>query len=96
MAHSHAFVALSVVSITIVAGYLLLALFGPVVRYRITRADPPSDPRQLSQTLEVLCDSQMHCNTRIGVLTNGVVFYEAELEAIARARRSVNLLAYIF
>ena len=96
MMDSHAFFILSVLSITILAAYFLLALFGPALRYQIKRTDPPSDPEQLCRTLEVLCDSQVQGNTRIEVLTNGTAFYEAELEVIAGARRSVNLLAYIF
>jgi cardiolipin synthase A/B len=96
MAYVYALVVVSVVSITILAGYLLLALFGPMLRYHIVHTNPPSDPERLCHTLEVLCDSQMYDNSRIQVLTNGDAFYESELEAIAGARVSVNLLAYIF
>jgi cardiolipin synthase A/B len=96
MAHSNAFLIPAVISLTILLAYCLLALFGPILRYRIERTNPPEDPKRLCRTLEVLCDSQMHDDSRIEVLTNGSSFYEAELQAIARARRSVNLLAYIF
>ena len=96
MEYSNALVVLSVVSITILAGYILLALFGPALRYQICRAEPPSDPERLCNTLQVLCDSHAYGNTRIEVLTNGSAFYESELQAIASAQRSVNLLAYIF
>ena len=43
-----------------------------------------------------LSDAQVHPRTRIEVLTNGEVYYEAELAAIREARHSVNLEAYIF
>lgn len=89
-------VAIAVISTTLVAAYVILALFGPAQRYRIAPTSAPADPERLCRTLEVLCDSQMYRNSRIEVLTNGVHFYEAELQAIAGARRSVNLLAYIF
>lgn len=96
MAHSNIFAILSVISITILCAYCLLALFGPTLRYQIRKTDPPGDPERLCLTLEVLCDSRMHGDCKIEVLTNGSAFYERELEAIAAARRSVSLLAYIF
>src|SRR5579872_467252 len=96
MAHMNAFAILAVISITVLSAYLLLALFGPILGYRIIRTNPPSNPERLCQTLEVLCDSQMQGDSRIEVLTNGATFYDAELEAIASARHSVNLVAYIF
>ena len=46
--------------------------------------------------LGALVDSQIYQRTRIEVLTNAEVFYEAELEAIRAARHSINLEAYIF
>jgi cardiolipin synthase len=96
MAYSYALGIVSIASIAILAAYVLLALFGPTLRYQIVHPEPPSDPQRLCHTLEVLCDSKMYGNSRIQVLTNGATFYESELEAIAGARRSVNLLTYIF
>lgn len=96
MAHPSIFGILSVISITILCAYCLLALFGPTLRYQIKKANPPADPDRLCQTLEVLCDSQMHGDCKIEVLTNGAIFYERELDEIAGAQHSVSLLAYIF
>lgn len=96
MNYPHALVIFCLFSALVLAGYVLLALFGPTVQYQIKRAEPPEDTKRLCHTLEVLCDSQVYDNSRIEVLTNGTVFYDAELHAIAGARRSVNLLAYIF
>ena len=96
MEHSHAFTVLSVLSIAILAFYVLLALFGPLLRYEISPTQPPADPERLCRTLEVICDSRMYGNARLEVLTNGKTFYESEWQAIGQARHSVNLLAYIF
>ncbi len=46
--------------------------------------------------LGTLADSSLHKATKIEVLTNGENFYEAQLDAIRKAKRSVNLEAYIF
>ena len=96
MAYSPTLVAISVISITILAWYVLLALLGPALRYRIAPTTTPADPERLCRTLEVLCDSHIYGNSRIEVLTNGTNFYASELEAIGRARKSINLVAYIF
>ena len=46
--------------------------------------------------LGALSNASVHTNNRIDVLTNGEVFYEAELEAIRAAKHNVNIEAYIF
>jgi len=46
--------------------------------------------------LEALVDARVNQNAQLTVLTNGPTFYEAELEAIRGAERSINLEAYIF
>ena len=43
-----------------------------------------------------LADSEVHDYTRVEVLTNGDVFYEAELEAIRSAKETINIERYIF
>jgi cardiolipin synthase len=82
--------------VAFVAGLLLLALFRPQLAYKIVNAsalDIDSDdfPRQL----EILGNAKVQ-RCFIEVLTNGNQFYEAELNAIHQARRSVHLEAYIF
>lgn len=46
--------------------------------------------------LESVTGSHLHRDNKIQVLPNGENFYKAELEAIAAARHSVNIEAYIF
>lgn len=94
---SNAFLVLAILAIAAQASLLFLSLFGPVHRYKV-RKSAAFDLQSLEyvRMLEALADAKVHPNTRIEVLTNGEVFYEAELECIARARCSVNLEAYIF
>ncbi|MBM3774553.1 MAG: cardiolipin synthase B [Acidobacteria bacterium] len=81
-----------------VQGFLLfLALFGPTHRYKITRSPKIQlDSPEFVQAIEILADARVYKGNRVEVLDDGPVFYEAELEAIRQARRSVNLEAYIF
>jgi cardiolipin synthase len=76
---------------------LLMSLFAPSLKYEIESFEaPPIDDERFLKTLEALTDAQVNHGSSITVLTNGEKFYEAELEAIRNARRSVNLEAYIF
>ncbi len=83
--------------VAFVLGLLFLALFRPVLEYKIenTAALDPDAPEFFAQ-LEMLCDARVFPHNTIDVLTDGSSFYEAELEAIAGAKRSVHLEAYIF
>jgi cardiolipin synthase A/B len=76
---------------------LLLALFEPALPYRITRRpNCPLDSPEFQRLLASLASGQVHQHNQVEVLTNGEVYYEAELQAIRDARRSVHLEAYIF
>ncbi|HEX8184452.1 MAG TPA: phospholipase D-like domain-containing protein [Blastocatellia bacterium] len=92
-----AFNVIAIISIAFLALMLFLALFEPGLRYKI-RATPsvPIDSEEFVRILGALADAQVHSHNEIEVLTNGEVFYEAELEAISRARHSINIEAYIF
>jgi cardiolipin synthase len=76
---------------------LTLALFEPPLPYRVGRtlADP-QESETFRRTLAALAGAPLVAGNRVEVLTNGEVYYEAELEAIRQARHSVNLEAYIF
>jgi cardiolipin synthase len=54
------------------------------------------DSPEFARILGVLSDAELHHDTHVEVLTNGAAFYEAELEAIRRARGHISLEAYIF
>ncbi len=76
---------------------LLMALFAPEMRYEIERFEAaPIDSERFLKTLEALTDAQVNHHTSLQVLTNGEEFYEAQLQAIRGATRSINLEAYIF
>jgi cardiolipin synthase len=75
---------------------LVVALFGPGLRYKIERAELRDlSTRELLHNLEALTDARMSQRTKLEVLTNGENFYPAELEAIAQSTSSINLEAYI-
>lgn len=87
----------SIVAIAFMSLLLVLALFEPGLPYTIAR--PPSvgiASEDFLRILGSLVDAQIYRGARIDVLTNGEVYYEAELAAIREARHSVNLEAYIF
>lgn len=76
---------------------LYVALFGPDLPYRVKA--PPGcaiDSRYFCSLLGALTQAELLSGNRVEVLTDGPCFYEAELAAIAAARKSINLEAYIF
>jgi len=75
---------------------LLLVLFEPGLEYKVEAPAEPIDSRDFLCLVGALSDAQVHHDSRVEVLANGSTFYEAELEAIRNARRSINLEAYIF
>jgi cardiolipin synthase len=92
-----AFAVLAVIALAVQALILFLAFFGPDLPYEVVDApDHPLDSCGFSELLATLTDAQLHSRNRIEVLTNGPCFYQAELDAIANARKSINLEAYIF
>jgi cardiolipin synthase len=94
---STAFQVIAVIAIAFLALMLILALFEPGLAYKIFRTTSCDlHSKEFLRTLEALSDAQVHRHNRIEVLTNGEVYYEAELEAIRAARHSINLEAYIF
>src|ERR1044071_580178 len=88
---------LATIAIAFLALMLVLALCEPGLPYKInTAGSVPPDSAAFERVLAALTDAQVHRTNRVEVLTNGDQFYEAELEAIAQARHSVNIEAYIF
>jgi cardiolipin synthase len=87
----------AILAISFQSFLLFLALFEPSLRYRVSK--PPSSPLDsdmFERILATLADSNLHKASKIEVLTNGESYYEAQLEAIRQAKRSINLEAYIF
>ena len=94
---STAFTVIAVIAIVVMCFMLFIALFEPGLAYKISA--PETEPLESDDficVLEAVTDSKIHRRGRVEVLTNGEVFYEAELEAIRAAKESINLEAYIF
>jgi cardiolipin synthase len=88
---------IAVGSVAVVAFLLVLALFTPGIAYKVSGAGSLDIGSEgFLRVVEAITDAQVRRPSRVEVLTNGEVYFEAELEAIARAERSVNLEAYIF
>jgi len=94
---STTFLVLAVIALAIQSLILFLAFFGPDLPYEVK--EPPDatlDSDRFCSLLSVLTDAQPQPGNQIEVLTNGGCFYEAELDAIRAATRTINLEAYIF
>jgi cardiolipin synthase len=92
-----AFNVIAIIAIAFLSLMLFLALFEPGLPYTITRTSSvPIDSEEFLHIIEALSDAQVHPRTLVEVLTNGEVYYEAELDAISKARNSINIEAYIF
>jgi len=94
--HSTPFKVISIISVLLVAGWLLLALFKPELRYKVSAPAAPLDSPEFWRMLESLADSRLQMRNTIHVFPNGEKFYPAELEAIAKAQHSVHVEMYIF
>src|SRR3954453_7732625 len=95
--HSTAFLVIAILAIAAQALLLFLALFEPTLRYKIVRMpSAPLDSDRFLHILSTVSDATIHPNTQVEVLANGEVFYEAELQAIRNARKSINIEVYIF
>ena len=95
--HSTAFFVVAIIAIAAQSFLLFLALFEPGLRYKVSTPSPaPLDAEDFLRILEALTDSKLSTCTHVEVLTNGEVYYEAELQAIRAAQHSINLEAYIF
>ncbi|HEX8523884.1 MAG TPA: phospholipase D-like domain-containing protein [Tepidisphaeraceae bacterium] len=90
------FYVMAIICFVVVGTLLFLVLFEPGLTYQVKRPGHPLDSDDFVCLIGALADAQVHRDSHIEVLTNGKRFYEAELEAIRNAKRSVNLEAYIF
>jgi cardiolipin synthase len=94
---STTFLVIAIIAIAVLSFLLFLALFEPGLDYKIrTKPQAALGSEEFICLLEAVTDAKVHRRCRVEVLTNGAVYYEAELAAIRAAQRSVNLEAYIF
>jgi cardiolipin synthase A/B len=89
---------LGLISLLLIAAYMLAGIFGPSPNYRIVACEdlPANDSDVFLTLVESLVDAPANRNGRFEVLTNGPSFYPAILDAVRSARHSVSLEAYIF
>lgn len=91
-----AFLVIAFIAIALQGISLWLAFFGRGLSYEVKDPPPnPIDSPEFSSLLAFLTEAKLLHGNNVAVLTNGPCFYEAELAAIAAARTSVNLEAYI-
>ncbi len=97
--HATAYKVLSVVSLIALAlqtSLLFLSLFEEPLPYAISKPGAEGlDSPEFLQILSTLTGGGIFHHNRIDVLTNGDVFYAAELEAIRGARKFVHIECYI-
>jgi cardiolipin synthase A/B len=94
---STGFMALAILAIAAQSILLLVSLFGRGPRYKVAVADLQNmKPDDFLRTVEAITDARLSRNNQVTVLANGENFYEAELQAIAEAKRTICLEAYIF
>jgi cardiolipin synthase A/B len=92
-----AFLIIALTAVALQGISVYLAFFGRGLRYEVK--EPPRtalDDPEFAALLAFLTEAKLLHGNEFEVLTDGPCFYQAELDAIAQARSSVNLEAYIF
>jgi cardiolipin synthase A/B len=86
------------VAVVFLTAFLLSGILGPTPEYEISNTDqlPSNDSPEFPNLLELLVDAKVNHGGSVKVLRDGPCFYDAQLEVIRKAERSVNLEAYIF
>ncbi len=91
------FVVFACLAILLQAIVILRGILGPTPKYQLSETNSEAlDSDEFLYELESITDSKVNHHTSFEVFTNGNEFYEAELQAIASAQRSICLEAYIF
>lgn len=87
---------LGTLALIIIVAYLFLAFFEPHQPYRTASIPRQKDSEAYWRMLQAVSDASLAQGNRIAVLPNGENFYAAELDAIANARKNINIEAYIW
>lgn len=89
---------MGLIAVVFLTAFLLSGIFGPIPAYEVSNKNqlPSNDSAEFLELLESLVDARVNQKGIVEVLNDGPSFYPAELNAIRRAERSVNLEAYIF
>ena len=87
---------LSVIAVVLLVSYVLLEFFEPGLDYRLSDRAPAIGSLEFQRVLQSMVGSEITREDRIEVFPNGENFYAAELGAIRRAQRNIDLEAYIW
>jgi cardiolipin synthase A/B len=94
---STTFMVFAMIAIILQSIYFLVGLFGHGPKYTIQRLDPNAiDDDHFLEMICALADAEPNRHTTVDVFANGENYFEAELDAIANARNSINIECYIF
>ena len=92
-----AFLVIACIAIALQGITLWLAFFGRGLQYNVKEAPEDAlDSSEFSALVAFLTEAKLLHGNKLDVLTDGPCFYQTQLEAIASARTSINLEAYIF
>jgi cardiolipin synthase len=92
-----AFLIIALIAITLQGISLYLAFFGRGLRYEVKQTPNHAlDDPEFAALLAYLSEAKLLHGNNFEVLTDGPCFYGGALAAIAQARTSINLEAYIF
>ena len=86
---------LTIIGGAFVAWLIVAALFTPHIPYHI-EADVDACSDHFVRMLESTCQTHLEPGNRVEILTDGDVFYPRMLDAIRRARETINMECYIF
>ncbi|OFW03409.1 MAG: hypothetical protein A3H96_20595 [Acidobacteria bacterium RIFCSPLOWO2_02_FULL_67_36] len=86
---------LSVAGAIFLTWLVLVFLFTPGINYHLAERTSVHDEDFL-HTLQSTCQAALHHRNKVTIFTNGPAFYPAMLQAIAGARRSINMECYMF
>lgn len=94
---STAFLVFAYIAIAIQTLVIILFFFEPALPYKI-RKNPkiPTESKKFRRLLETISASHLEEGNKVEVLTNGKIYFEAELEAIRNAKSTIHMEAYIF
>lgn len=92
---SYLILAMTILGGAFAAWVIVIVLFAPHLPYHVG-ADVDAGSDRLVQMLEASLQTKMSEGNAVEVLTNGVNFYPAMLQAIGSATKSINLECYIF
>jgi cardiolipin synthase len=87
----------AIICMLAIISWILIDLFGPIPKYQLSQAPQAElNSPEFQRQLEALAGSGLDLHTHVEALPNGTNFYEAELAAIAAAKKSIDWEAYIF